>query len=200
MRTLAQNSFAAVLIGSLTALTACGTASPPPSPSAESSPAASSGAIRLTETFTSNLHGYLVKYPAGWSTVPATEAWAVGAAGNGWGSPVLDDLHGSTVRLTAASQPLAAGQTSDAWLGGYASNGACEGSDPAKWPTVKVGDQVGVMSADGCNALAGTIASGGLLFDVVVFVGQRAYNFTVDGATDHAFVEAILATVIFNPA
>ena len=113
---------------------------------------------------------------------------------------MLDDLHGTTVRLTAASQPLAAGQTNNAWLHGYASYGACEGSDPATWPSVKVGDQVGVMSADGCKALAGTIASGGLLFDVVVFVGQRAYNFTVDGATDHAFVEAILATVVFKQA
>jgi hypothetical protein len=63
-----------------------------------------------------------------------------------------------------------------------------------------VGDQVGVMSADGCKAQGATIAPGGLLFDVVVVVDQRAYNFTVDGMTDHAFVEAILATVVFNPA
>jgi len=200
MRTLARNSFAVVLIVSFTALTACGTASPSASLSPESSLAASPVAISLTQTFTSTLHGYSVKFPTGWSTTPATEPWVAGTPGNSWGSPVLDDLHGSTVRLTAASQPLASGQTSDAWLSGYASNGACEGSDPAKWPTINVGDQVGVMSADGCKALAGTIVSGGLLFDVVIFVGLRAYNFTVDGTTDRAFVEAILATVVFNPA
>ena len=185
-------------LASVAVLAACaggqstGTSAPLTTPST-----ASPSGVGLTEAFTSQLHGYSVMYPDGWSVTPATEPWASGAPPNVWGAPTLDDLHGSTVRLVAASQPLAAGQTEDSWLTTYASQGACEGSDPTAWPTISVGGHDGVMSADGCEAMGGTIVAGGLLFDVVVFVDSRAYNFTIDGDTDRAFVEAILATVTF---
>jgi len=204
MHTLARIGFRGAVIASLTAAAACGSASFSPSstagPSASEATPAGSIVATLTETFTSNFHGYSVKYPAGWSTTLAAGPWVAGAAAANWGSPVLDDLRGSSVRLTAASQPLEAGQTMDAWLSTYASGGACEGTNPSAWPTIPVGDQVGRMSADGCAARGPSIAAGGRLFDVVVFVGGRAYDFTLDGDTDHAFVESILATVVFDPA
>lgn len=191
----------AIIVG----LTGAGCTNSPSSPNGTAlpstvetaNPSGSPADLTLTETFTSTLHGYSVRYPAGWSATAATAVWEVGASGNVWGSAALDDIHGSTVRFVAASQQLANGQTADAWLAAYASQGACEGSDPSQWPSIPVGDRDGVMSADGCPALGGTIAPGGRLFDVVVFVGPRAYDFTVDGTTDHAFVEAILATVLF---
>lgn len=204
MRTFATLGFRGAVIASLTVAAACGGVSSSPSATTDlsssgPSPISSQGDGALTETFTSTFHGYSVQYPAGWSATQAAGPWRAGASAANWGSPVLDDLHGSAVRLSAASQPLATAQTADAWLTTYASYGACEGADPSSWPTIQVGDQVGKMSADGCAAKGASIASGGLLFDVVVFVGGRAYDFTIDGLTDHAFVEAILATVVFDP-
>jgi hypothetical protein len=115
-----------------------------------------------------------------------------------WGSSALDELRGDTTRLVAAAQPLASGESEESWLTWYAKLGACNGPDPAEWPEIAVGDRVGVMSADGCPAAAGTVASGGKLYDVVVFVGNRAYNITLDGDIDRPLVESILATVTFE--
>jgi hypothetical protein len=184
-------------------LASCAGSTPSPSQPASSAATSASSlpsAAELTETFTSAIHGYAVQHPAGWTVTPATQPWEGEASANLWGSPVLDDLHGSSIRLTAASQPLSAGQTMDGWLSEYASHGACEGRDPVSWPTIPVGDEVGVMSADGCPASDDTIAPGGRLFDVIVFVDGRVYNFTLDGDLDHDLVETILSTVIFDPA
>jgi len=55
------------------------TDSPSISPPSSASPSASSVAPpALTETFTSELYGFSIMYPAGWVTRPATEPWTSG--------------------------------------------------------------------------------------------------------------------------
>ena len=76
------------------------TASPFLSPSPRASPSASfDGPLALTETFTSERHGLSISYPAGWTTVPATdpestaEPGFLSPAGDFLYDPGLDDGH-----------------------------------------------------------------------------------------------------------
>lgn len=146
----------------------------------------------LTQTFTSSLHGYSIKYPAGWTAIPATAAWPPGP-GLTWGNAGLDELRGATARLVGTSQPLAAGQSAEAWMRAY-------GGDPSAWHPIAIGDQTGFIAYDGSMAASGTIVPGGLLFDAVVVVDGRGYNFTLDGYVDHDYFAAMLATVVLDPA
>ena len=170
------------------------------SPLSSPSPSAPTGAVPppvLTATFTSPRNGYSVLYPGDWTTTPATVNWEAGAV-NQWGSTALDELRGSSARFVGASQPLAAGETADQWLDEYGV-GACLGPR-ANWLSVPIGSATGLLDADGCPAPNGTIVVDGRLFDAVVIVGGRAYNFTMDGELSHADFLAVLATVTLDPA
>jgi len=165
-----------------------------PAPSATSSPsgpAASGGAAigPLSKTFTSQLYGYQVRYPADWSTIAATASWSAGKTNN-WGSGLNDEIRGSTARFSGASMRLGAGQTADAWLRAYGA-----GSDPSTWPTITIDGIVGRIDADGVPAAGGTISPGGRMFDAVAVDGPYAFNFNMDGNVDRATFEAFLATV-----
>jgi hypothetical protein len=163
-----------------------------------SSPSASTPASHQSlATFASARYGYSVQYPADWTVTPASESWAHRDVLL-WGDPALDELRGDTARLVAASRPLKNDESEESWLDWYAKLGACNGPDPAEWPEIPVGGQVGIMSAGGCTAEGQTVAAGGKLYDVVVFLNGTAYTFTFDGLVDQSFVESVLATVQFD--
>jgi hypothetical protein len=179
--------------------------SPSPSPTSSATPGPSSSSISsgaevppvLTATFTSPRHGYTVQYPGDWTATAATAGWDAGVV-NQWGSPALDELRGSTARFVGASQLLPIDVMSDQWLATYGV-GACVGP-PASWPSVPIGTATGLIDADGCIAPGAPYGKGGRLFDAVVVVGGRAYNFAMDGELSRADFVAFLATVTFEPA
>lgn len=148
----------------------------------------------LTETFTSARNGFTVAYPSGWTIKDATRPWVAGAVNN-WGSGINDEVSSATARFSGASQALSLGQTSDQWMTAYAN-----GSDQSSWPEVKIGGLVGKIDADGVRAAGGTITPGGVMYDAVVIVGSRPYNFNMDGNVDRPTFEAFLKTVTFTPS
>lgn len=77
---------------------------------------------------------------------------------------------------------------------------APRGADPSAWHPIAIGDQTGFIAYDGSMAAGGTIVPGGLLFDAVVVVEGRGYNFTLDGYVDHDYFAAMMATVVLDPA
>jgi hypothetical protein len=165
------------------------------SPSAPpASPRPSAMAI-LDTTFASDRYGYTVKYPMAWTAVRSTLAWSADDATTG-GSGVTDELRGTGIRFSGASQLLSSGQTADAWIREFASPvGALagQGGSPENWPTVTIGGAPGwidiVGGADPTGKVPGTI------FDAVVVAGRYGYNFTMDGSVDRATFEAFLASV-----
>ncbi|HEY8168547.1 MAG TPA: hypothetical protein VIF84_07525 [Candidatus Limnocylindrales bacterium] len=180
-------------------------ATPSPTPTAASSSSAVSPSATaanltgadLTANFTSTLHGYSVRYPDAWTVTPATETWVAGVR-NAWGSGMNDELSLPDVaRFSGASQRLAEGQTAEEWLRlstGY--------EDPSVMPTIDIGDQQGFIDADGTavpsGITPGSVASGGVMYDVVVVVDGRGYNFNMDGVVDRSSFEAMLASVTFD--
>ena len=181
-----------------------GGASPTPAPTASNGVAKTLGPTAptpvvipaLSEIFVSPLHGYTLRHPAGWTVLPASKPWV--GAGLKWGNPALDDLRGADIRLVGASQALTAGQTADQWIADKAGGGsACQGASAL--PTaVAVGTAIGTVTLNGCAALGG-ITAGGVVYDVLVVVENRGYDFTVDGIVDAAYVQALLKTVTFQP-
>jgi hypothetical protein len=172
-----------------------------PSPTTHSSPsttpspsAAGSGSatLALTETFTSTRHGYSVRYPAGWAVTPATKPWSE-LGKNLWGSGMNDELSSSTVRFSGASRPLDPSQTADQWLTAYAGGGST-----SSWPTVSIGGQSGRITYDGGPAAGGSLAPGAVMYDAVIVVGRRGYNFNMDGILDRRTFEGLLSTVTFE--
>ena len=148
----------------------------------------------FADRFVSPLHGYSVGQPAGWTPTPATLAWAPGAVNN-WGTGIDDEIATDAARFSGASQALQPGQSVEQWLDLYAA-----GADRTSWPTVEIGGNTGYIDADGVLARGGTVASGGVMYDAVVIVDGRAYNFNMDGRVDRSVFEAFLATVQFVAA
>jgi hypothetical protein len=62
---------------------------------------------------------------------------------------------------------------------------------------VPLGGSEATIGLNGCKGLG---RLGGRVFDLIVVVGRRAYNFTMEGNVDHAFLLAMLATIEFIPS
>jgi hypothetical protein len=168
-------------------------ASPSPSAAPSVSPASSaSGALELTETFSSARHGYAVRYPADWAVTPATKAWSE-LGKNGWGSGMNDELSSSTIRFSGASQPLENRQTDAQWLTAYAGGGST-----SSWATVTIGGKPGFITYEGGPAAGGSITVGAVMYDAVAVVGGRGYNFNMDGLVDRPTFERFLSTITFD--
>jgi hypothetical protein len=154
-----------------------------------------SALARLDRTFTSNRYGYSVAYPNDWTAAIATLPWTADTA-NSAGSGINDELRGTGIRFSGASQILASGQTADAWIREFGSPvGALagQGGAPETWPTVTIGGAPGWIDVVGGADPTGKVA--GTLFDAVVVAGRYGYNFSMVGNVDHATFEAFLATV-----
>ena len=191
-----------LVIGGFVILTRPGQESvggPSPSPSASPSATASgSGPVpALSQTFTSPRHGYTISYPADWTATPGTRSWVTGTQ-TLWGDPAIDSIGSAEARLSVASQPLAAGQTPDAWLVAYCRTPGTAGASCG--PPIAIGDQTGYVDEDGGPAAGGTVVTGGVIFDAAVVAGGRGYEFTLDGHVSRALFDALLATVSFDPA
>ena len=64
---------------------------------------------------------------------------------------------------------------------------------------MQIGDVIGMIDADGCEAPDAPLGKGGPLFDAVVIVGGRAYSFTMDGELGHSDFVSVLAAVTLDP-
>ena len=148
----------------------------------------------LEKDFVSDRYGYAVSYFPPWTVVPATKTWLPGLE-NRWNTGYNDELRGSDIRFSGASQRLGASQTEGAWLAAYAG-----GADPATWPTIQVGGATGRLDADGVPAAGGTIMPGGRMFDVVAIKDGVASNFNMDGNVDRATFDAVLSSIRLTPS
>jgi hypothetical protein len=166
------------------------------------SPAPSASIIPLTKSYSSG-RGYTIHYPAGWTVLPAASTWLPGTQ-TLWGDPALDVIQSADARLVASSQALTEGQTPDAWYQAYCAGGevvtdACR-SYATRWAPIMIDSKSGFLDLDGVQASPGTIKPGGPIFDAVIVVDGRGYEFTLDGNVDRALFDQLLASVKFSAA
>ena len=165
-----------------------------PSPSAQ--PIDTTGWL----TFTSDRHGFSLRYPADWTTRHATAPWVRGGIDHDMpGDPATDELDlpdGGVFWL--ASTALPASVPVDQWLDQYArANGPVRTCWPAlaDWQPIAFGD------------LAGAYHGGLAVCDfteAVILDGGRAYAFAAaggaDGVGDLDLFKAVLSTAVLDPA
>jgi hypothetical protein len=172
------------------------TASPSLSPSPSASPSASPvPPPALTETFTSERHGFSISYPTGWVARPATEPWTTGIPnfestdGDVIYDPARDAGH---LWIMVASQPQA-GKDGVQWvddaLTGLSSAGICE-------PPL---EQVSIDGAQGgmCASSVSAVSAGDRGYLILLYVSGDDPR---DAAIyDQEYFKEILATVQVRP-
>ena len=122
----------------------------------------------------------------------ASEPWRVGAS-EFWDDPNGDRIESADAGFRGGSQKLAQGETPEAWLDAYLADS----------PSCGVREQIplgGGQATIDLNGCQGQGRLGGRVYDVVVVIGGRGFNFTMEGDVDHEFLLAMLATVTFDPA
>jgi hypothetical protein len=152
----------------------------------------------LASTYVSPWYGYSVAYPEGWKTTDGEGPWPQGQVLR-HGDRRLDEIEGSTAegegRFVAASQPVPAGTTLREF-GGQENPFSCAPGD--RLPKgLSIDGAPAFVTLDGCPSEA---ELGGLIWDVVVLSGGRAYDFTIDGALEASDAESWLASIRLDPA
>jgi hypothetical protein len=191
---LAQLAAAAILVVAVGALGFAllpgGLPGPAPTPSAEPSPSPSasptaspSAQPALTETFSSNIHGISVGYPAGWSTTPATNRWTSNLI------PHQDQSVGDVIAISESnspfillvSQPLS-GRSGDIWIADFLASGGCTETE-----AVEIDGTPGTLGPDCFDGSVALVTTGGRGY-LVFFYGD-----------DPTFFNDVLATVQLSP-
>lgn len=124
-------------------------------------------AVTLDGTFVSPAYGYSIGSGTGWTMTPASHPWV----GFDNVTPTTDDLEptGTDSTVSIASQPLAAGQTYDAWVAAYHAKligdvpAGCDGGDPSTWATTRIGTEIGHYYQL-CNATEAVASHAGRIY------------------------------------
>jgi hypothetical protein len=143
------------------------------------------------QTFRSPTMGYTVRYPNGWTVFKASERWLQGTDDR-WDAPNGDRIESRDAGFRGGSQPLLPGQTAQAWIDAYM---ATQVTGCGEREEIRLAGTLATIGLNGCRGLG---RLGGRVYDVVLVKGGRAYNFTMEGAVDHPFLLAILATIKFD--
>ena len=182
-----------------------------PAPSTTSAPSAAPSSIAsgspaaipaVTQSFTSTRDGYRLRYPSGWTVVPATTSWLPGTQAASPPDPMLDVFTdpGDATRFVVVSQPLQPGVTTNAWLTTYAAS--APSMPPACWPAPARMERTTIGGSPAW--IHGGISDCGFT-EAIAFAAGRVYELTAYFAQgkvpiDRRLVDAILATVTFDPA
>ena len=169
--------------------------SPTPLPTASTEPSTSAVApLPLTESFTSEVHGISVSYPAGWAArgafVPYTNLQGVPQ----FYDPGFDVLYDPTLTdhlfLQMVSRPLGDSTPADWVAAQMASDERCPATEP-----VTVDDAVGLIGADDCKVAA--IATAGRGYRIALSASQD--DPAAVAPYDMAWFKDVVASVRLHP-
>jgi hypothetical protein len=146
----------------------------------------------LTETFTSDIHGFTISYPAGWTAQPATEPWT----GTGFmnfrqpgGDFLYDPARADHLFLAVASQPIGDASV-DQWSADMLATIECTSS----FEPVVVDGTEGVMASD-CGAVF--VSRGGRGYLILSYVSNDDAD--LQAWDQRIWFEEVLATIQLRP-
>jgi hypothetical protein len=166
------------------------TAARSPSPPASASPAPS--APPLTESFTSQMHGFSVSYPEGWTERAATEPWT-DTGGPNFPDPfaeLLIDPLTENLFLMFGSQPIG-NSTPDEWVAETIDVNDCSATEP-----IAVDGATGLIESCHPYIVAVTTAGRGYFIRLYTPTSNEGFDFA---PYDRAWFEEVLATVQLQP-
>jgi hypothetical protein len=169
-----------------------GPSSQPPASTAPASAAPSRATPPLTQTFTSQMHGFSVSYPEGWTARAATEPWT-GTGGPHYPDPFADLLIdpglGDHLFLIFGSQPIG-NSTPDEWVAELMA-ADCPATEP-----IAVDGATGLIGANDCDFVY--VATAGRGYRIRLYISPDETSSAV-AQYDRAWFEAVLATVQLQP-
>ena len=152
----------------------------------------------LTASFTSQMHGFSVSYPEGWTARAATEPWTDRPGVPQFLHPGFDVLQdpvpNANLFLHITSQPIG-DSTPEDWVAASLAGWGCSTTEP-----IAVDGATGLIGADDCHIVAVTTAGRGYwigLYTPYSGVGEAP---PADFSYDRAWFEEVLATVQLQPA
>jgi hypothetical protein len=174
------------------------TASPSPSPSSTPSPSPSASPVvppALTETFTSNLHGFSISYPTGWVPRPATDPWTTGAPDfmSTQGDVIYDPVLQDHLWIVVASQPLA-GKSGTQWANDLLNAMAAVDDCGLPLEPITIDGSVG-QACSGSDAAAVAAGDRGYM----VWLHTSGDDPAAVAPYDREYFKAILATLQLTP-
>ncbi len=136
--------------------------------------------LDLSARFTSARYGYSIAIDPRWATAGATTSW-VGFLSDETDQDVITV---GVSKVTGASQPLAAGQTLDAWLAAFPklkSGSGCTSDPSSAWKTVGIGGVSGRFDSV-CTTAQAVAAANGRVYLFTWGFGGYSYrdNMTAD--------------------
>jgi len=167
--------------------------SPTPSPAPSTSPSPVPATPPLTQSFTSQMHGFSMSYPEGWIARAATEPWTDRPGEPEFVHPGFDVLRdpvlGDHLFLRITSKPIG-DSTPDEWVAEQVAGEGCTATEP-----IAVGGATGLIGTDDCDAVAVTTAGRGY----VIWLHDSNDDPIAVAAYDRAWFEQVLATVQLHP-
>jgi len=173
-----------------------GPASQPPASTTPSEAPASAGPSPvspppLTQSFTSQMHGFSVSYPEGWTARAATEPWT-GTGGPHFPDPyadlLMDPVDPEHLFLVFGSQPIGS-STPDEWVAETMAADECAATE---W--IAVDGATGLIGA-GCNVVGVTTAGRG--YRIRLYTSGD--DLSAHEPYDRAWFDEVLATVQLQP-
>ena len=147
----------------------------------------------LTQTFTSQMHGFSVSYPEGWIARAATEPWTDRPGEPEFAHPGFDVLRdpvlGDHLFLRMTSRPIG-DSTPDEWVAEQVAGEGCTATEP-----IVVDGATGLIGADDCDAVAVTTAGRGYS----IWLHASGDDPRAVAPYDRAWFEQVLATVQLQP-
>jgi hypothetical protein len=164
------------------------TPSPSPSPTASPTPVDTTGWVR----FSSKRYGYDLTYPPTWRAEPATRNWSLKVDRGKTVNPGTDHFiggpDGNQIGVTVFSALVPAGTSNDDWIAAWIASGSDYSCTPTvQWEDITVGGQPAKFDPDACNAN-----------QAYVFIGDRAYVFSIWRGNQAPLLKAFLSTVRFH--
>lgn len=149
---------------------------------------------RLTQSFTSTVHGISVSYPEGWTIQAATDPWMDSTIPLSFPDSQVDWLLDPTLTtnlfLALASQPIGDSTPTDWVAEQMASGEGCTATEP-----VAVDGATGLIGKDGCNVAVVTTAGRGYWIELYTSGDDPA----AVAAYDRAWFDDVLAKVQLHP-
>jgi len=175
-----------------------GPASQPPASEAPSEAPASSALLPispppLSQTFTSQRHGFSVSYPEGWTAEAATEPWTESTYSLLFDprTPYIDYLFDPILTdhlfLNVASQPIGEA-TPEEWMATQIED--CTATGP-----IEISSATGLIGGEGCDVAVATI--GGRGYHIQLYASDD--DPAAVAPYDRAWFEEVLATVQLHP-
>jgi hypothetical protein len=150
----------------------------------------------LTQTFTSQMHGFSVSYPEGWTAREATEPWTDRPGVPQYIHPGFDVLYdpvNDNHFLHITSQPIG-DSTPEDWVAARLAGWGCTTTEP-----IAVDGATGLIGADDCHYVAVTTAARGYSIGLYTPYSGEGEVPPADFPYDRAWFEEVLATVQLRP-